>query len=122
MKKLALVAAMGSVLLMTGCASILNDKTQQINVSSSNAKPIQGTVDGVPFTAPGIVSVQRQKSTKIISVETPGCTKQTALENNVDLKFFANLLIPFGTFGSTTDYSTEKMWKYSENVVIACGQ
>ena len=122
MQKLALSAALVSVALLSGCASILNEKTQQINIASSTGKPIQGTVDGMPFTAPGIVTVQRQKSSKIISVDTAGCTKQTSLENNVDLKFFANLLIPFGTFGSTTDYSTEKMWKYSESVVISCAK
>jgi hypothetical protein len=121
MKKLAIAAMMGSVVLMTGCASILNEKTQQINVSSSNGKPIQGSVDGVPFTGPGVVSVQRAKAAKVVTVETPGCAKQTVVDNAVDPKFFINILSG-GAFGSTTDYATEKMWKYSDNVVISCGQ
>lgn len=121
MKKLAIAAAMGSVLLMTGCASILNEKTQQINVSSSNGKPIQGTVDGVPFTGPGPVTVTRAKAAKVVAVETPGCAKQTVVDNSVDPKFFINILSG-GAFGSTTDYATEKMWKYSDNVVVSCGQ
>jgi hypothetical protein len=121
MKKLAMATVMGSVLLMTGCASILNEKTQQINVSSSNGKPLQGTVDGVPFTGPGVVSVTRAKAAKIVAVETPGCAKQTVVENSVDPKFFINILSG-GAFGSTTDYSTEKMWKYADTVVVSCGQ
>lgn len=121
MKKIALLASVVTVGLLSGCASILNDKTQQINVGSSNAKEIQGTVDGVPFKGPGVVTVTRTKSSKIINVETAGCTKQTALESNVDPKFFINILTG-GGLGSTTDYATEKMWKYNENVVIACGQ
>lgn len=121
MKKIALTAALASVVLMSGCASILNEKTQQINVTSSNAKEIQGTIDGAQFKGPGVVSVLREKRSKIINVETAGCTKQTALESNVDPKFFINILTG-GGLGSTTDYATEKMWKYNETVVIACGQ
>lgn len=119
MKKLALYAALGSVVLMTGCASILNEKTQQVNVSASNGKPIKGSVEGTPFTGPGIVTVNRTKAAKVFNVETPGCAKDTVVENSVDPKFFINILSG-GAFGSTTDYSTEKMWKYSDNVVISC--
>lgn len=120
MKKLALYAALGSVVLMTGCASILNDKTQPVNVSSSNGKQITGSIDGIPFQAPGVVNFYRDKKAKIVTTDTPGCTKQTVAESNVDLKFFINVLIPFGTFGSTSDYASDKMWKYSDNVVVSC--
>lgn len=123
MKKLAIAAMMGSVVLMTGCASILNEKTQQINVSSSNGKPIQGTIDGVPFNGPGVVSVLREKRAKIINVETAGCTKQTAVESNVDTKFFINIFGGgFGASSSTTDYATDKMWKYTDSIVVSCAQ
>lgn len=121
MQKLALSAALVSVALLSGCASILNEKTQQVNVSASNGKPIKGSVDGVPFTGPGIVTVQRQKASKVFNVDTDGCAKQTSVENSVDPKFFINILSG-GAFGSTTDYSTEKMWKYADNVVISCAQ
>lgn len=121
MKKLAFYAAMGSVVLMTGCASILNEQTQQVNVSASNGKPVQGAVDGKTFTTPGVVSLQRAKGSKIVTSSTEGCAKETAVESSVDPKFFINILSG-GAFGSTTDYSTEKMWKYADNVVIACGQ
>ena len=121
MQKLALSAALVSVALLSGCASILNDKTQRINVVSSNGKTFDGTIDGVPFTGPGIVSIPRSSSSKIISVSTAGCTKQTALESNLDIKFLGNVLIPyFGSTGSTIDYSTDKMWKYAENAIVSC--
>lgn len=121
MKKLTLVAACGVVVSLTGCASILNEKTQTINVSTSSGASISGTVDGQAFTAPGPVAVQRTKAAKIFVVDAPECAKSTTAEANVDPKFFINILSG-GAFGSTTDYSTEKMWKYSENVVISCGQ
>lgn len=121
MNKLAIAAVMGTALLMTGCASILNDKNQQINVTSTNGKSFQGTVDGVPFTGPGVVSVARQKSPKVFKVDTQGCAPQTSVDPSIDLKFWGNIIFG-GLLGSTTDASTEKMWKYSDNVTVTCSQ
>ena len=104
---------------MSGCASIMNEKTQTINVASSNGNPIEGTINGMPFKGPGPVQVVRENKAKLIEVSTPGCTKSTSMENDVDPKFFVNVLSG-GPFGSSTDYGTEKMWKYAENVTIAC--
>ena len=50
---------------------------------------------------------------------TEGCAPETAMPKSVDSKFFINI-ISGGVFGSTTDYTTEKMWRYSETVVVAC--
>lgn len=120
MKITALKAAvLLSVVAVSGCASILNDKTQQINVSSSNGKPITGTIDGAPFTGPGIVPVLRENKDKILVTNTAGCTPQTSLSKSVDPVFFINI-ISGGVFGSTTDYSTEKMWRYDESVTVSC--
>ena len=108
-----------SSLLLSGCATILNDDFQQINISSSGGQPIKGTIDGVPFSGPGIVPVKRAKNDKIITVETSTCTKQTLLKSDVDTKFFINILSG-GVFGSSTDFLSEKMWKYQDNVVVQC--
>lgn len=110
----ALVAATTS-----GCSTILNDETQKINITSSNTTPIVGSVDGKPFTGPGIVEVKRSNSDKLIKVDTADCAKETLLAKQVDSKFFINILSG-GAFGSTTDYATEEMWKYEDNVVIQC--
>jgi len=103
---------------LVGCATILNEDLQKVNVSSS-ADKIKGNIDGIPFEGPGIVSIKRAKGDRIITVDTPNCQKQTVLASNVDPKFFINILSG-GTFGSTTDYSSEKMWKYQDQVVIPC--
>jgi hypothetical protein len=115
MKKIMLGVAL---LSLTGCATILNEEMQKINVSSTAAK-IKGNIDGVPFEGPGIVSVKRTKADRIMNVDTDGCQKQTILTSTVDPKFFINILSG-GTFGSTTDYSSEKMWKYQDQVVVSC--
>ena len=120
MKKLVSVAVVLS-LGLTGCASILNENTQKVNVSSSTGKDIKGSVDGVSFAAPGVVSVTRTNKDKVFITDTEGCAKETVVEKTVDPKFFINILSG-GAFGSTTDYASDKMWKYSENVVISCKQ
>lgn len=104
---------------LTGCASILNESQQKVNIASSNNTPIKGTINGLPFEGPGIVSIPRAKSDKIIVLDNEGCSKQTIMTSSVDTVFWINILTG-GTFGSSTDYSTEKMWKYQDTVVIPC--
>jgi hypothetical protein len=115
-KNLILVA---SVLSLTGCASILNEKTQNVNVSTSNGAQVEGTVNGQPFKAPGVVALTRENKAKTFVSNSEKCKGETVVDKAVDTVFFINVLSG-GPFGSTTDYSTEKMWKYSDNVVINC--
>jgi hypothetical protein len=117
--KVIYVTALLWATALTGCSTILNDKTQAVNVSSSTGADIKGTVDGMPFKAPGVVNLMRENKNKIFVTETEGCAKETIAEKSVDTKFFINILSG-GTFGSTTDYSTEKMWRYNDNVIISC--
>lgn len=114
-----LIIASASVLLITGCASIINDKEQRINVTTSTGKSVSGTVNGQAFSAPGIVTVTRENKNKIFAVDDGACAKETVAEKTVDPVFFVNILSG-GPFGSTTDYSSEKMWKYAETVTISC--
>ena len=118
MKSVATLVIAAAIAL-SGCATILNEETQNINVSSSNGKAIKGSIDGVPFSGPGIVTVKRENKDKVIVSDTAGCAKQTALNKSVDSKFFVNI-VSGGVFGSTTDYSTEEMWRYEPSVVVAC--
>lgn len=117
LKRLTLIAT--TAVLMTGCASILNDKDQRVNVSTSNGSTIQGTVNGQPFTAPSVVTVNRENKAKVFATSNPNCAKETLVDKTVDPVFFINV-ISGGPFGSTTDYSTEKMWKYADTVTISC--
>lgn len=121
MKKVMGVSLVAAAFCISGCASILNDSTQTVNVTSSNGATISGTVNGQPFTAPGIVKLERTGSSQIFITNTEGCVKETAVENSVDSKFFINIFSG-GAFGSSTDFSTGRMWKYAENVTINCGK
>lgn len=119
MKKILGLSVVVSVVLMTGCASILNDKTQMVNITASNGAKVTATADGKTFQTPAIVNLERSKSAKIITTSDSNCNPQTLAARKVDPTFFINILSG-GAWGSTTDYVTEKMWMYDNNLVIAC--
>ena len=119
MKVCLCVATLVAVTMFSGCASIVNDKNQKINVSASNGQQIKGSIDGVPFNGPGVVQVARANVDKTVVVDNPECAKSTQLNKSVDPMFFGNILIG-GLLGSTTDAHTEKMWKYQNKVVVSC--
>jgi hypothetical protein len=121
MKKLLGLSAIATVVLMTGCASILNDKTQMVNITASNGAKITANADGKAFQTPAIVGLQRSKLDKIITTSDSSCNPQTLAPHTIDPIFFINILSG-GAFGSTTDYATEKMWKYDNNLVINCNK
>jgi len=115
--KRGVIAAL--IVALTGCATILNDETQKINVTSSTGEKFSFSIDGQTHEGPAIVDVTRAKADKYIVSETPNCMKQTLLPSKVDGKFFINILTG-GVFGSTTDYASEEMWTYDTSVVVSC--
>jgi len=108
-----------AALFSTGCATILTEETHKMNVSTSNGKTIEVEVDGQTQTVPGIVSVKKSQEDKILVTKAEGCTQATNLNKEVETAFFINI-ISGGVFGSSTDYGTEKMWKYQDSVTISC--
>ena len=104
---------------VAGCASIINEKTQSVNLVTSNGRKAEVSIDGVPFQAPGVATFKRAKADKMITTKDPKCNQTTIAPSTVDNVFFINI-ISGGVFGSTTDYSTEKMWKYQDTVTISC--
>ena len=120
MKKMIITAFAATTLALTsGCASILNDDTQQVNIATSTGKSISVKVDGQEFQAPGIVSLTRENANKVIVTNDKNCTKETLAPKKVSNTFWLNILSG-GSFGSSTDYSTDKMWGYQERIVVTC--
>ncbi len=120
MNKIIAAALASSVIALTsGCASILNDDTQLVNIATSNGKTITVNVDGNDFQAPGIITLTRENADKVITTKAAGCTPQTLAKKSVDNMFWLNLLSG-GSFGSSTDYSTENMWGYQERIIVTC--
>ncbi len=119
MRILIILFSLFYTISLTSCASIINEKTQRINVITSTGEKVKGTIDGIPFEAPSIVDVQRSNHDKILVTNDPKCNPTTIAQKSVDPIFFINILSG-GVFGSTTDYVSEKMWKYQDSVTISC--
>lgn len=116
-KKMLLLSSIiaGSV-LFTGCATILDGKTQTINLQSK--KDLIVNIDGREFTSPSIIELDRSDKDKVLKIKE--CNKQILLKKEVNPTFFVNILSG-GAFGSTTDYSSNAMWQYDQdNLNVDC--
>jgi len=118
-KNVMITCAALALLSLSGCATILKGKTQKVNIATSNGEEIQATVDGKTVQVPAIVEVKRQKKELIVSTAAQNCTPSTVVNNEIEPVFFVNILSG-GVIGSTTDYASESMWKYDENITINC--
>ena len=120
MKKFASAAMIAAFSTMVGCASIVTDSTAMVNLTTSNGEKTEVTIDGQTFNAPGVAVLHKTGANKIAIAEGEECQGQTVITRKVEPAFFGNI-ITGGFFGSTTDYSTDKMWTYSDQVMINCG-
>lgn len=121
MKKTLLGAVIASAVLMSGCASVTSSEEQSINVTTSNNKPAEVTVDDKTITAPGMVVVLRDGKNKVVSTTTEGCEKTTPIDKKITPVFWGNIVVG-GVLGSTTDGVTGKMWDYEESVEVSCAE
>lgn len=117
-KKLLVVIPLISVVMFSGCATILSGKKQNINVTSSPSKK-EVTIGNQTVTTPAVLSIDR--SNKDLMVKSNDCDRQKMLASKINPVFFVNILSG-GAFGSTTDYATGAMWKYDENVNLNCSK
>jgi uncharacterized protein YceK len=116
--KLFNLLAVAAVVTMSGCSTLLTDETQLINVTSTK-KDLQLEIDGKTMVAAGIIEIKKENKNKTLKVLSPGCEQTIALNKGVEPTFFVNILSG-GMFGSTTDYSTEKMWRYQSTIDVIC--
>lgn len=110
---------MAGLLGLTSCATILNESTQHVNIATSNNTKTEIEIDGAKYEAPVILEVVRGKKDLIINASNPKCTQQYLMKSEIDSKFWINILSG-GTFGSSTDYGSDKMWKYQDEVNLKC--
>lgn len=107
-----------ATLLSSGCASILTEDTHNMNVSTSNGETTTVSVDGMQQTVPGIVKIKKENKNKVLVAEAENCS-DLSLNKEVEGAFFVNILSG-GVFGSSTDYGTDKMWRYQESATVSC--
>ena len=69
-------------------------------------------------TVPGVVTVKKENKDKVLVADDAKCT-DISLNKEVESAFFINILSG-GVFGSSTDYGSDKMWKYQDSVSVPC--
>lgn len=114
-----LIIGLSIAFFATGCATVMTADQQTINVTTSNNKTAEVTIDDKTITAPGIVTVLRDGKDKVVKTKAEGCDTATPIKKEVTTSFFGNIVIG-GLLGSTTDASTGKMWDYQNSVEISC--
>lgn len=116
MSKTIIASAIVSSVIFSGCATIVDGKMQTINLTSS--KPKNVTIDGVQYSSPGIVSIERGDKDKMLKMD--GCDKTILLKRSMNPMFLGNLIFG-GVFGSSTDFASKSMWKYDQdNIDVDC--
>jgi|TARA_B110000503_G_C7143536_1_gene411923 hypothetical protein len=119
MNKMIIAVLTSTLVVLSGCATILNDEDQSINLSTSNGSKISALVGGQQVTTPANIKVKRAKDDLVISTSNEKCSPTTSVASDVDSVFFVNILSG-GPFGSTTDYSSEEMWEYDSDIIVNC--
>ena len=109
---------MATALLSSGCATILTEETHKMNVTTSNGETTTVTVDGRSQTVPGVVTVNKENKDKVLVADAANC-QDVSLNKEVESAFFINV-ISGGVFGSSTDYGSEKMWRYQDSATVSC--
>ena len=101
-----------SSFFVTSCATIVGGTSQTVSIDS-NVKGADITVNGASVgQTPFAGSIKRGKSTSVNVKKSGYLAKTIILNTEVEPIFWGNII--FGGFlGSTTDLSTEAMYKYT---------
>jgi hypothetical protein len=123
MKKNLLIAIpLTSMIIFSGCATILGGGNQQ-TISINSSKPMKGTMtyaDGKGiqhFTTPATLSVER-RSKDINLTSKDGEFDEATVKSDINPWFIGNIVFG-GLIGSTTDSVGGAAWKYEETINLS---
>ena len=115
-KKLLMALPIAGMMLLSGCATIIDGKTQKINLISSKEKKVK--IDGIAYNSPSVITIDRPEKDSVLHIED--CNKDILMKKKINNTFFVNILSG-GAFGSSTDYGSNSMWEYeNSNVNVDC--
>lgn len=110
-----------TLILLSGCATILSGSSKTINVTTSDGERVEVTVRGEEelqkFTAPTTIIVQKGGDL-IFTPDDERCVS-TVAPKEIETTFWVNILTG-GLFGSSTDFASGSMWNYDTNIQLNC--
>lgn len=121
-KKLLIAITLASMIMFSGCATILGGGNQQ-TISINSTKPMKGSMtyaDGSGlqyFTTPATLSVERKSKDIYLDSKNKEFDKAT-LKSNINGWFWGNIIFG-GLIGSTTDSVGGAAWKYQETIHLS---
>lgn len=111
MKKIFLFAVSSMLLVVSGCATIIDGESQQV---SFNSNPDGATVlvNGVAVGKTPVSYLMKRGDGNIVTVKKDGYKSvERTLTTQMNGMFFGNIIFG-GLFGSTTDSSTGAAYEY----------
>ena len=104
------------VFSLTGCATVINGRTQEVEVTSN---PIGASVsDGVTvWTTPAKISLKRNSTHQLTFFKEGYEPQVVRLERTLSGAVAGNILLPFGLVGRGIDAITGAQWKLLPEVV-----
>ncbi|MDH5232303.1 MAG: PEGA domain-containing protein [Gammaproteobacteria bacterium] len=111
-KTLGIGLILSSLVMFSGCASIVIGKQQDVSINS-NVQGADIIVNGMnigqtPYNGP----IQRSSATTVTLKKSGYVEKTVQLDTSIEPMFWGNIIIG-GVFGSTTDSATGSMYKYN---------
>lgn len=98
--------------VVTSCATIVGGTSQTVSIDA-NVKGAEVIVNGAMVgQTPFAGTIKRGKSTSVTIKKTGYRPKTIILNTEVEPIFWGNIIVG-GVLGSTTDLSTEAMYKYT---------
>lgn len=111
------VVALGVVVVLGGCATILGGSSQTITVNS-NVSGAQVTLNGASLGVTPLTASIKRGQTGVLSVQSAGYQPyQIALNKKITTLFWVNIFTG-GVFGSTTDAATGAMYEYEPSTFM----
>lgn len=120
MKKISIFVL---ALAVSGCASIIDGKHQNVNLVPSTSGKVVATVispSGVQeVTLPAVIHTERSKEDIIVKIEESKCYEESTqtVSSSVNPVILGNV-ITGGLLGSTTDVATGAAWEYDKSTII----
>jgi len=120
MKKISIFAL---ALAVSGCASIIDGKHQNIHLMPSTSGKVTATVmspSGIQeVTLPTVIHTERSREDIVVKVNEDKCYEEStqAVESSINPVILGNI-ITGGLVGSTTDFATGAAWEYDKSAIV----
>lgn len=108
-----------TILIFCSCATLLNSRTDSINIVTSEPTKIKVLNDTLNKTSESnFIAVERSKKLLEVSVFTDQISKTVNIKSGISIVFWLNLYAPIGLIGFLIDLNNPNRFNYPNTVYI----